>query len=92
MILPVLLAEAELRDHTLVALGIVLFEVVEQPSALADQHEQAAARAVIFLVRFEVLRQLTNALAQQRDLDFGTPCIGGMGGVMVNEGFLLLSG
>ena len=64
MIFPILLAEAELRDHTLVALGIVLFEVVEQASALADQHKQAAARAVIFLVRFEVLRQLTNALAQ----------------------------
>ena len=59
----VLLAEAELRDHTFVALGIVLFEVVEQATALADQHKQAAARAMIFLVRFEVLRQLTNALA-----------------------------
>jgi len=39
-----------------------------------------------------VLRQLTNALAQQRDLDFGAARIGGMGPVLVNEGFLLLSG
>ena len=33
---------------------------------------------MVFLVRFEVLRQLTDALAQQRDLDFGTAGIGGM--------------
>jgi hypothetical protein len=47
---------------------------------------------VIFLVRLEVLRQVTNALAQQRDLDFGTARVGGMRTVLVNEGFLLLSG
>ena len=58
-----LLAQAELVDHGFVALGIVLLEVVEQAPPLADQHEQTAARAVIFLVRFEVLRQLTDALA-----------------------------
>ena len=58
-----LLAEAELLHNAFVAFGIVLLAVVEQATPLADQHEKAAARAVIFLVRFEVLRQLTNALA-----------------------------
>jgi hypothetical protein len=47
---------------------------------------------VVFQVRFEVLRQLTNAFAQQSDLDFWTARIGGMRSVLVNEGFLLLSG
>jgi hypothetical protein len=47
---------------------------------------------MVFLVRFEVLRQLTNAFAQQSDLDFWTARIGGMRSVLVNEGFLLLSG
>jgi hypothetical protein len=47
---------------------------------------------MVFLVRFEVVRQLTNALAQQSDLDFWTARIGGMRAVLVNEGFLLLSG
>ena len=75
-----------------VALGIVLFEVVEQATPLADQHEKTAARAMIFQVRFEVVRQLTNAFAQQSDLDFWTARIGGMRAVLVNEGFLLLSG
>ena len=78
--------------NRLVTLGIVQLEVVQQAATLADQHEKTAARAVIFLVRFEVLRQLTNALAQQRDLDFGAARVGGMGPVLVDEGFLLLSG
>ena len=87
-----LLAEAESLNNRFVALGVVFFEVVEQAATLADQHEKTAARTVIFLVRFEVLRQLTNAFAQQSDLDFWTARIGGMRAVLVNEGFLLLSG
>ena len=75
-----------------VALGIVFFEIVEQATPLADQHEKTTARAMIFLVRFEVLRQLTNAFAQQSDLDFWAARIGGVSSVLVDEGFLLLSG
>ena len=85
-------SETQLLHHAFVALGIVFLEVVEQATPLADQHEKTAARAVILLVCLEVLRQVTNALAQQRDLDFGTARVGGMRAVLVNEGFLLLSG
>jgi len=38
-----LLADAELSDDGLITLGIVLLEVVEQATPLADQHEEAAA-------------------------------------------------
>src|SRR6478736_5059575 len=87
-----LLADAEFRDDGLVALGIVFLEVVEQATALADQHEKSAARAVVFLVRLEVLRQLADTFAEQSDLNFRTPGIARMCPVLVNEGFLLLSG
>jgi len=87
-----LFTEAESLNNRLVALGVVFFEVVEQATPLADQHEKTAARAMVFQVRFEVLRQLTNAFAQQSDLDFWTARIGGMRSVLINEGFLLLSG
>jgi hypothetical protein len=87
-----LLADAELADHGLVALGIVFLEVVEQAAALADQHEKPAARAVVFLVRLEVLRQLADAFAKQGDLNFGTSGVALVRTVAVNEGFLLLSG
>jgi hypothetical protein len=47
---------------------------------------------VVFLVRLEVLRQLANPFAQQGDLNFRTAGIACMRAVLVNEGFLLLSG
>jgi hypothetical protein len=87
-----LLAEAESLNDRLVALGIVFFEVVEQATPLADQHEKTPARTVVLQVRFEVFRQLTNAFAQQSDLDFWTARIGGMRSVLINEGSLLFSG
>jgi hypothetical protein len=87
-----LLTDAELGDDALVALGIVFLEVVEQATPLADQHEKAAARAVVFLVRLEVLRQLPNTLAEQGYLYFRAPRVAGMRAVLVNEGFLVLSG
>lgn len=87
-----LLAEPELGDDILVTLGIVGFQVVEQATPLAHQHEKATARTVILKVRFEVVRQLTNALAQQRDLDFGTARIGGMRAMLIDDGSLMLSG
>jgi hypothetical protein len=47
---------------------------------------------VVFLVRFEMLRQLTDTLAQQRDLNLRTPGIGGVRAIGVNDGLFLLSG
>ena len=38
-----LLADAELADHGLIALGIIFLEVVKQAASLADQHEKSAA-------------------------------------------------
>ena len=87
-----LLADAELADHNLITLGVVFLQIVQQTTALADQHEKSAARAVVFFVRLEVLRQLPNPLAQQCDLYFRTSRIACMRAVLVNEGFLLLSG
>jgi hypothetical protein len=87
-----LLADTEFRNHGLIPLGIVFLQIVEQATPLADQHEKPAARAVVFLVRLEVLRQLPNTLAEQCNLNFRAPGIAGMRAVLVNEGFLVLSG
>jgi hypothetical protein len=89
---PQLLAEAEFLNHSLIAIGIVGFEIVEQATPLADQHEKTAARAMVFLVRLEVFRQGANAFAQQSDLNFRAAGIGSVGAVLVDEGFFLLSG
>jgi hypothetical protein len=87
-----LFADAELRNNGLIPFRVVLLQVIEQATAPAHHHEKSAARAVIFLVRFEVFRQLANALTQQRDLNLGTACIGSVRPIRVNDGLLLLSG
>jgi hypothetical protein len=87
-----LLADAESLNNGLIALGIVSLQVIEQATALANQHEQAASGAMVFLVRLEMLGQLTNALAQQRNLDFRTARVGLVRTVRVDNGLFLLSG
>jgi hypothetical protein len=89
---PRLLADAEFPNDSLVALGIVSLEVVEQATPLADQHEQAAARAVVLLVRFEVIRQLANAFTDDGYLNLRTPGVSRVRLILVNDRFLLLSG
>jgi hypothetical protein len=86
-----LLADAEFRNNAFVALGVVFLEVVKQATPLAHQHQKAAPGRVVLFVRLEVLRQLANALTQQRDLNFRTAGIAGMGAVLADDGLLLLS-
>src|SRR3954462_11676173 len=64
-------AQAELADQRAVALEILLLEVVEEPPATADQHEEAAARVVGVLVGPQMLREVVDATRQQRDLHLG---------------------
>jgi hypothetical protein len=87
-----LLADAELPNDRLIALGIVSFEIVEQATPLADQHEQAAARAVVLLVRLEVVGQLANAFTDDGDLNLGTPRVSRVRLILVNDRLFLLSG
>ena len=87
-----LLADADFLNDGFVALGVVGFEVVEQAATPADHHEKAAARAVVFLVQFEVFRQLANSPAEQRDLDFRAAGIGIMRAVLPDEGLLMFGG
>ena len=65
-----LFANAESFDQTGVSLGILAFEVVEEASSPTDEHEKPAARVVILGVDLEVLGQVADTLAQDRDLHF----------------------
>jgi len=87
-----LLADAKFGDYVFVALGVVRLEVVEQATPLADQHQKAAPGRVVLFVRLEVLRQLTDPLTQQGDLDLRAAGITLVGAVLVNDGLLMLSG
>src|SRR5690349_6505027 len=75
-------AEAEALDDGAVALDLRLLEVVEQPAALADEQQQATTAVVVVLVRLEVLGEVRDAVAEQRDLDLGRT------GVALGDGVL----
>ena len=45
-------------------------KVIKQPTTLADQSQQSAARMMILVVRREMLGQLVDPGREQRDLNF----------------------
>jgi len=53
-----LLANAERLDDGPVTIDVLRFQIVQQSSPLADQHQQAPARMVIFKRGLEVLGQV----------------------------------
>ena len=57
-----------LRDG-LIAGHVRGVQVIEQAAALADHHQQSAARTVILLIALKMLGQVINALGEQGDLD-----------------------
>jgi len=57
-------------DDVFITLCIVRFQIVQQASALADHHQQTAPGGMVFLVAFEVLRQLSDSLTQYGNLYF----------------------
>src|SRR6476660_30723 len=67
---PALLPDVQTLDQVGIPLRVFVFEVVEQPTALADQHQQPAARVMILRVRLEVLGQVIDALGENGDLNF----------------------
>src|SRR6185295_9784242 len=60
-------ANPEFLGHGTVALGVLLAKVLEQPAALADQHEQAAPGVMVLLVGLEVVGEAVDALGQEGD-------------------------
>src|SRR6266850_52067 len=86
-----LLTDAEFLNNVFVSLGVVLLEVVEQATPLADQHEKAAAGTMVLLVGLEVLRKLTDALAQNSDLHFGAARVRTVDSVLLDNALFLIS-
>ena len=86
-----LLANAEFLDYVLITLGIVVLEVIEQATTLADHHQETAAGGVILLVRLEVFRQFADPFAKHRDLYLGAAGIVVVGAEPGNDVLFTLS-
>jgi hypothetical protein len=80
-----LLADTERLDDRSITVEVLLFEVVEEATALADQHEQAAARMMVLRVNLEVLGQVRDSLREQRDLHFGRARVTGFASEFLND-------
>jgi hypothetical protein len=56
-------------NQALVSVEIAFFQIVQQPSSLADKLEETSSRMVILDVGLEMLGEVLDALAKQRNLN-----------------------
>lgn len=57
-----LLANAERYDEISVSLDVLLLQIVEQATSLADEHEQTTTRVVVLRVLTKMLSQVGDTL------------------------------
>src|SRR5690606_3644967 len=81
-------AQAEPLDERTVTRDVDLLQVLQQLTPAADQEQQAPAAVVVVLVGLEVLGQVADALAQQRDLHLGRPGVALGRRVLRDDGLL----
>ena len=60
------------RDR-LITVQVVVLQIFQQTPALADHHQQSAARTVILFVVLQMLGQMIDPLREQRDLHVRRP-------------------
>src|SRR6184192_4725065 len=85
-------ADSELVDERAVALGVLVLEVLEQPSALADQHQEATPRVVVLGVLLEVIGETVDPFRQERDLDLRRPGVARVDAELLDQAPLLVDG
>src|SRR5271170_47516 len=74
----VLLAQTESFHNLAVPIRVAAVQIVQQPPALIDHHDQSATRGVVLCVGLEVAGQIADALAQESNLHFRRTCILGV--------------
>ena len=80
-----LFSDSKLGNHFSVAVRIVHPQIIEQAAAFADDFQQAATRSMIFFVCFEMLGEISDALAKQSDLNFRGTRIGTVDSILGND-------
>jgi hypothetical protein len=83
-------AESQRFDDGPVALNVVVFNVVEQTSPTADQHEQSAAGVVVLGVDLQMLGEILDAMGQQTDLYLRATGVAVMQLILFNQYFFIL--
>src|SRR5918999_2430339 len=63
-----LLAYSQPLNQALISVEIVVFQIIQKPSSLADKLQEAASGMVIVNVSLEMFSEVFDTLAEQRDL------------------------
>ena len=89
-----LLSQVELSDDRTVALDVVLLQVAQKVSSVADHLLQTSAAVEILGVSLEVLGQVSNSGSQDCDLNLGRTGVALVDGIGLNNLllFILLHG
>src|SRR5580693_542455 len=80
-----LLADPQALDRLAVALEVLPLEVIEEAAAAADQLEQAAAAVVVLRMGLEVVRELRDAMGQERHLHLRRAAVVLVESVVLND-------
>src|SRR5438105_12466818 len=80
--------QTEALDDRAVAVDVGFGQVVQQPAALTDEQQQTPTTVVVVLVGLEVLGEVGDPTAQQRDLHLSRPGVG-LGGAVLGDNLLL---
>jgi hypothetical protein len=77
-VLPELFSQSQALDDRTITLQILLLQVVQKPSALADEFQKPPAGMVVLFMLLEMIGQVRNPSAQQSHLNFRRTRIGYM--------------
>src|SRR3954463_14241081 len=80
-----LLTDTERLDDGAVAVDVLGLEIVQEPTTLSDQHQQAATRMVILRVHLEVLGEIRDPFRKQSDLNFRRARVTGLPGEFLDD-------
>src|SRR5262249_8224300 len=80
-----LLSNPQSIDDCSVSCIVYIAEIVQQSSPTSDQLQQTTPRVMIFLVEFEMLGQIADAVGQHGNLNFRGPGIALMLPVLLNQ-------
>ena len=77
--------QSQLFDQGLVPTRIIAPKVVEQATPLAHEHEQPAPGVVVLHMGLEMVGELCDALAEERDLHFAGTGVSGLALVLTYD-------
>jgi hypothetical protein len=79
-----LLSQAELLDQGPITVDIFVFQIVQEAAALTHQLDQSTTGMVVLGMDLKMIRQVTDALAQDGHLDFRGAGVGLMQPVAID--------